>query len=370
VSGSASPKSSETYIGLMSGTSLDGVDAVLVRLNGSPRILATGFLPYPKHLKAKLLALHEPFRNELDAAALAGIELSRHYARAVEIVLRKSGVSARAVRAIGCHGQTIRHRPRSGYTLQLGSPAWLAERTGISVVADFRSRDIAAGGQGAPLVPAFHAACFRDSRRHRVILNLGGIANLTDLPVKGPVTGFDTGPGNVLLDAWAHEQFERDFDRGGALAARGKPIAALLKAMLADPYFRRSPPKSTGRERFNLKWLLAFGARRYRPENVQATLADVTARSISGAIGKFCPGAEEAYLCGGGVHNVDLTRRIARMLPGVNIASTEQLGIHPDWVEAAAFAWLAQRTLKCETGSLPAVTGAREPRVLGAIYPA
>ena len=369
MSGSASP-TSEIYIGLMSGTSLDGVDAVLVRLNGSPVLLATGFLPYPKRLKAKLLSLHEPFRDELDAAALVGLELSRHYTRAVDVVLKKSGVSAAAVCAIGCHGQTIRHRPRSGYTLQLGNPAWLAERTGISVVADFRSRDIAAGGQGAPLVPAFHAACFRDSRRHRVIVNLGGIANVTDLPVEGPVTGFDTGPGNVLLDAWAMEHFGRAFDRRGALASRGKAVAALLKAMLADPYFRLSPPKSTGRDRFNLKWLRAFRAGRHDPEDVQATLAELTARNISGAIAQFCPGAKEAYLCGGGAHNVDLVGRIARMLPGVRIASTEELGIHPDWVEAMAFAWLAQRALKRKTGSLPAVTGARGSRVLGAIYPA
>jgi anhydro-N-acetylmuramic acid kinase len=371
VSRFASTASQEIYIGLMSGTSLDGVDSVLVRLDSRrPIPLATAFLPYPKHLKAKLLALHEPFRDELDAAALVGIELSRHYTRAVEMVLKKSGVPAGAVRAIACHGQTIRHRPRSGYTLQLGNPAWLAERTGITVVADFRSRDIAAGGQGAPLVPAFHAACFRDSRRHRVIVNLGGIANVTDLPVRRSVTGFDAGPGNVLLDAWARERFGRDFDRRGELASRGKPVATLLKAMLADPYFRRPPPKSTGRDRFNLAWLRARRAGRHDPKDVQATLAELTARTLSGAIARFCPGAKEAYLCGGGVHNADLVSRIARMLPAVRIASTEELGIHPDWVEATAFAWLAQRALRRETGSLPAVTGARGARVLGAIYPA
>lgn len=370
MSGSASSGASEVYIGLMSGTSLDGVDAALVDLSGAPSLLGSEFLPYPKRLKAKLLRLHEPGNNELEGAALAGIELSELYAKAVDRVLQGSGVAARSVRAIGCHGQTVRHRPASGYTLQLGNAASLAERTGITVVADFRSRDVAAGGQGAPLVPAFHAACFRDPRRHRVVVNLGGIANITDLPASGPVSGFDTGPGNVLLDAWARERFRRDFDRAGALAARGVPVPTLLKAMRADPYFRRAPPKSTGRDRFNLKWLRAFGVGRYKPEDVQATLAELTARSVGDAIAKYCPGAEEVYLCGGGARNTDIVKRLARTLPGLRVGSTEALGIHPDWVEAMAFAWLAQRALKRETGNLAEVTGAKGLRVLGAIYPA
>ncbi len=358
------------YIGLMSGTSLDGVDAALVDLRGQPFLLGAGFVPYPKNLKAILLALHEASGDELHRAALAGIELSTLYAQAVRRLLEKHGVPAQTVSAIGCHGQTVRHRPRSGYSLQLGNPARLAEGTGITVVADFRTRDIAAGGQGAPLVPAFHAAVFRDSRRHRVIANLGGIANLTDLPRKGPVTGFDTGPGNVLLDAWTRERFGRDLDRGGALAARGRPVASLLKALLADPYFRRSPPKSTGRDHFSFDWLRRFRVGRHKVEDVQATLAELTARSVAKAIARFCPGAEEVYLCGGGVRNRDLVMRITRELAGVKIASTERLGIHPDWVEAIAFAWLAQRALKRETGNLPGVTGAKGPRVLGAIYAA
>jgi anhydro-N-acetylmuramic acid kinase len=204
----------------------------------------------------------------------------------------------------------------------------------------------------------FHAAVFRDSHHHRIIANLGGIANLTDLPCKGPVTGFDTGPGNVLLDAWTRERLGRDFDRGGALAARGQPVASLLKALLADPYFRRSPPKSTGRDHFNLDWLRRFGLGRNKAEDVQATLAELTARSVTKAIVKFCPGAEEVYLCGGGVRNSDLVARITRELAGMKIASTERLGIHPDWVEAMAFAWLAQRALRREPGNLPEVTGA------------
>jgi len=354
----------------MSGTSLDGVDSVLVELQGRPVLLGAGFLPFPKTLKAVLLALHETSGNELHRAALAGIELSKLYAKAVDRLLEKHGVNALAVSAIGCHGQTVRHRPGAGYSLQLGNPAWLAEHMGIAVVADFRSRDIAAGGQGAPLVPAFHAAVFRDSRRHRVIVNLGGIANLTDLPRKGPVTGFDTGPGNVLLDAWTRERFGLEFDRGGALAARGRPVASLLKRLLADPYFRRSPPKSTGRDRFGFDWLRRFGVARHRAEDVQATLAELTACSVAKAIARHCPGAEEIYLCGGGVRNHDLVMRITRALPGVEIASTERLGIHPDWVEAMAFAWLAQRSLKRQTGNVPEVTGAKGPRVLGAIYAA
>ena len=354
----------------MSGTSLDGVDAALLDLGKPGALLGAQFLPYSKTIKTALLALHEPSKGELDRAALIGVELSKLYARAVNRLLNKLGISAKTVRAIGCHGQTVRHRPDSGYTLQLGSPAWLAERTGVTVVADFRSRDIAAGGQGAPLVPAFHSVWFRNLRRHRVIVNLGGMANLTDLPRSGPVTGFDTGPGNVLLDAWTRLHFGRDFDRGGRIAARGKPVARLLKALLADPYFRRPPPKSTGRDRFNPRWLRRFAPGRLDPEDVQATLAEFTARSIGNAVERHCVGAEEVYLCGGGVRNADLVSRIRRAMPGIDIASTERLGIHPDWVEAAAFAWLAQRALKQKPGSIPGVTGAEAERVLGAIYPA
>jgi anhydro-N-acetylmuramic acid kinase len=370
VSGLRSPAPSELYIGLMSGTSLDGVDAALVDLRVQPSLLGAAFVPYTKGLRAMLLALQEPSRDELHYASLAGVRLSKLYASAVIRLLRKCGVSARAVRAIGCHGQTVRHAPKSGYTVQLGSPAWLAERTGIAVVADFRSRDIAAGGQGAPLVPAFHAAVFRDARIHRVIVNLGGIANLTNLPRLGPVTGFDTGPGNVLLDAWIAEKSGGNLDRGGTLASRGRPVEHLLREMLADPYFRRRPPKSTGRDHFNLDWLRRFDVGKYKAEDVQATLAELTARSVAKAVAKLCPGAREVYLCGGGVRNTDLVERIVTALPGVSVASTARLGIHPDWVEAMAFAWLAQRRLKGQPGNIPEVTGARKPRVLGATYPA
>jgi anhydro-N-acetylmuramic acid kinase len=370
VSGSRLHAPPELYIGLMSGTSLDGVDAALVDLRSRPLLLGAVFAPYPVDLKAALLDLHEPSADELDRASRVGIRLSKLYASAVGRLLRKCRVGPQSVRAIGCHGQTVRHVPASGYTLQLGSPAWLAGRTGIPVVADFRSSDIAAGGQGAPLVPAFHAALFRDPRVHRVIVNLGGIANLTDLPRRGPVTGFDTGPGNVLLDAWIGRRVGEDIDRGGALASRGRVIEPLLKAMLDDPYFRRLPPKSTGRDRFKLEWLHRFGVARRKAEDVQATLAELTARSIGNAVARFCSGAREVYLCGGGAHNRDLVRRIGRALPESELASTVRLGVHPDWVEAMAFAWLAQRRLRLEPGNLPEVTGASKAQVLGAIYAA
>ena len=371
MSGSRQRLHSEIYIGLMSGTSLDGIDAALVDFRGRPRLLGTLFAPYPRRLKAALLALQVPSRNELHRASLVGIRLSILYAGVVNRLLQRSGVGSYRVRAIGCHGQTVRHAPGFRYTMQLGSPAVLAERAGIPVVADFRSADIAVGGQGAPLVPAFHAAVFRNARVHRVIVNLGGIANLTDLPRRGPVTGFDTGPGNILLDAWVRYRLGRDFDRSGAIASRGQPLESLLDDLLADSYFRRPPPKSTGRDHFNLAWLRRFAVARRRTEDVQATLSELSARTIGRAIARFCPGAREVYLCGGGARNSDLVRRITRALPdGTAVASTAKLGIHPDWVEAIAFAWLAQRRLRNETGSLPEVTGAEKARVLGAIYAA
>jgi len=370
VTDSGRTESSEIYAGLMSGTSLDGVDAALVDLGRAPALIGATFLPFSKKLKAALTNLQEPRKGELDAAALAGINLSCVYAKAIGHLLEEHGLSAREVSAIGCHGQTVRHRPESGYTLQVCNPAWLAEHTGITVVADFRSRDIAAAGQGAPLVPAFHAAWFRNSRRHRVIVNLGGIANITSLPPKGAVTGFDTGPGNILLDAWAREKVGLDFDRGGRYAEKGRPIPSLLGAFLADPYFRRSPPKSTGRDYFNPRWLRRFRPGRYEGSDVQATLAELTARSLHDSISRFCPGTQEVYLCGGGVHNTDLVRRVSTSLAGMSVATTEQLGIHPDWVEATAFAWLARRALLHEPGNLPEATGAKGPRVLGAIYAA
>jgi len=361
----------ELFIGLMSGTSLDGVDAALVEFAvPGPTLIETAYLPFPAALKAELHALQAPGPNELDRAARAGNALSGLYAAAVLALLRQARIAPAAIRACGCHGQTVRHRPDAGYTLQIGNPALLAELTGISVVADFRSRDIAAGGQGAPLAPAFHAAVFRIGTRHRVIVNIGGIANLSDLPANGAVTGFDTGPGNVLLDLWIHRHLGETHDSAGAWAQGGTALPDMLQAMLAEPYFARRAPKSCGRDLFNAAWLEKFPLLQEAAQDVQATLAELTARSIAEAVEQYCPHADELYVCGGGAHNLDLLARMRRNLPRCRIDTTAALGTDPDWVEAIAFAWLAQQTLAGRPANLPAVTGAGGDRVLGAIYPA
>lgn len=357
----------------MSGTSLDGVDAVLAEIGstGQIRLLRTHYLPYPDRLRDQLLALHTPQPDEIHLAAIAANELARLYADACKELL--NGISPETIRAIGCHGQTLRHRPADGYTLQIGNPALLAELTGISVVADFRSRDIAAGGQGAPLVPAFHAQALRHPKTHRVIANIGGIANITDLPAKGTVRGWDTGPGNMLLDAWIKRHSGAHYDQDGAWAASGTVHAGLMAALMKHAYLQLSPPKSAGREQFNLDWLDAIldGLKEIiAPTDVQATLLEFTASSLADAIKRECTGVQELYLCGGGAHNGALIQRIRTHLPNLKVATTAELGIDPDWVEALAFAWLARQTLHHEPGNLPAVTGARGERILGAIYPA
>jgi anhydro-N-acetylmuramic acid kinase len=274
----------EIYIGLMSGTSLDGVDAVLADLAGAkPRLIADSHLPFDAPLQRELLALNARGDNEIERAALAGNELAKCYAAAVAGVLAKAKTPASAVRAAGCHGQTVRHRPELGFTTQIGNPALLAELTGVRVVADFRSRDVAAGGQGAPLVPAFHAAVFADSAEDRVALNLGGIANLSFLPRDGAVTGFDSGPGNCLLDLWAQRHLGKPHDADGAWAAAGKVIPALLERLLQEPYFAAAPPKSTGRDLFNGAWLQGMLRGGEEPQAVQATLLELTARSVADA---------------------------------------------------------------------------------------
>lgn len=361
----------DLFVGLMSGTSLDGVDAALVEFASTgPALIGAVCLPLPGGLKSELHALQETGPNELDRAAKAGNALSRLYAEAVLALLLQARVAPSAIRACGCHGQTIRHRPDAGYTAQIGNPALLAELTGIRVVADFRSRDIAAGGQGAPLAPAFHAAVFGADTSHRVILNIGGIANLSDLPAGGAVKGFDTGPGNVLLDLWIYRHLGEAHDSAGAWAQSGTVLAEVLAAMLAEPYFGRRPPKSCGRDLFNAAWLEKFPLQRAAAHDVQATLAELSARSIASAVDQYCARADELYVCGGGAHNLDLLERLRRSLPGCRIDTTAALGIHPDWVEAIAFAWLARQTLAGRTGNLAAVTGACGERVLGAIYPA
>jgi anhydro-N-acetylmuramic acid kinase len=274
------------------------------------------------------------------------------------------------VRAIGCHGQTVRHQPAAGFTIQIGNPALLAEITGLRVVADFRSRDVAAGGQGAPLVPAFHAAVFADVAEDRAVLNLGGIANLSFLPRSGAVTGFDSGPGNCLLDLWASRHLGKPCDEDGAWAAAGKPLAALLQRMLREPYFAATPPKSTGRELFNESWLQGMLAGGEDPRAVQATLLELTARGAADAVARHCAGARLVIVCGGGAKNGALMRRLAELVAPARLETSDRHGIDAQLVEATAFAWLAKCALEGKPGNLPSVTGARGARVLGAIYPA
>ena len=358
------------YIGIMSGTSLDGIDTVLAELTDSPRQLGCLHHPFDEKLRSALLALNTAGDNELERASLAANQLAQAYAASVRQLLRETPYETRDIRAIGCHGQTVRHRPDLGFTTQLVNSALLAELSGITVISDFRSRDIAAGGQGAPLVPAFHAAAFHHPDRHRVIVNIGGISNLTDLPIKGEITGFDCGPGNVLLDAWAFAHLGQPYDRNGTWADSGHAIPKLLGKMLVENYFSAPPPKSTGRDLFNPAWLQAFLSPTHAPADVQATLLELTARCIADAIGEHCSGAQEIYLCGGGARNCALVRRLQQLQPKIPVFMTDALGVSTDWVEALAFAWLAQQTLEGKPGNLPEVTGAKGTRILGAIYPA
>jgi anhydro-N-acetylmuramic acid kinase len=356
------------FLGLMSGTSADGIDVVAARIDG-PRVETLGHLhcPYDPSLRQAVLALMTRGPDEIERAGELSVALGHAYADAIEALIAGARLDRHSIAAVGVHGQTIRHRPERGFTVQLNHPALIAERTGLTVVADFRSRDVAAGGQGAPLVPAFHAAVFTGTEP-RAVVNVGGIANVTLLPsagAAGPVTGFDTGPGNCLLDLWCERHTGRAYDAGGAWAARGDVLAHLLEAFLADPYFTAPPPKSTGREYFNADWLerklrgLALNAP-LRPEDVQATLVALTARSILAATVD-----RPLYVCGGGVANAVLMAAL-----GPRARSTAVLGVDPQQVEALAFAWLAARCLNGQPGNLPAVTGAAGPRVLGAIYPA
>lgn len=361
------------YIGLMSGTSLDGVDGVLADFDGCAiRSLACAYLPFAAPLRADLMALQSAGHNEIEREALAANLLARDYAACVAALLAEAGLTAGAVRAIGVHGQTIRHQPQRGYTRQTNNPALLAELSGIDVIADFRSRDIAAGGQGAPLVPAFHQAQFGQPGQTRVVANIGGISNISVLHSDGSTTGFDTGPGNVLMDAWIGLQLGRAYDAGGAWAASGKAIPALLAHLLEEPYFALPAPKSTGRDLFDLDWLQArlapfAGA---APADVQFTLTRLTALTLAQAIGRDAPQATAVYVCGGGAHNDTLLRELATALGGaVSVASTAALGVPPNRVEALAFAWLARRFTRREAGNLAAVTGAAGPRILGALYP-
>ena len=364
------------FIGLMSGSSLDAIDVVLVDFDtGTPRLLGQLAWPLRPELKQELDALTRSGPDELARASHADVLLGRELAATVTALLKQTGTAADTIHAIGSHGHTLRHYAGSdtSTSLQIGDPNLIAELTGITTVADFRRRDMAAGGQGAPLVPAFHQAVFSHPERDRVILNLGGIANLTLLPcdVTAGVKGFDTGPANALMDAWISRQRGESHDAGGAWAAGGQVDEKLLAALLGDPYFHREGPKSTGRDYFNLEWLEnrwpALAS--LPPADVQATLLELTAVSIADALQTANLTDRELLVCGGGVHNTRLMQRLASLLPDMTIHTTAAAGIDPDWVEAMAFAWLARQTLANRPGNLPGVTGADHPVVLGGIYP-
>jgi anhydro-N-acetylmuramic acid kinase len=366
-------------IGLMSGTSLDGLEGVLAEFDAAGRLAAVrahAHRPYDEALRAELLALNSAGgTDELHRSALAANALADVGAALVAQLLQAAGMSASDVRAVGSHGQTVRHRPgefdaHGGYTVQLDNPALLAERCGIDVVADLRRRDLAAGGQGAPLVPAFHAAQFARAGQARALLNLGGFANLTLLAADGSVSGFDCGPANVLLDGWHARHRGGAYDDGGRWAAGGKVDAHLLAALRSEPYFRRPPPKSTGRDLFHLGWLDAHLSGQEAPQDVQATLLELTASTVADDLKAHAPATRSLLACGGGALNPQLMARLAAHLPGVQVGTTADEGLPVNQVEAIAFAWLALRHLQRLPGNLPAVTGARHPCVLGALYPA
>lgn len=372
----------------MSGTSLDGIDGVLVRISHTRasvqlQVEQHAFVPFDALFRQQLMALNTPSDNELHKASLAGNHLARLYAQVCTRLLAATDLPATQVVAIGAHGQTVRHRPLAfdadpdlghpavGYTLQLNNPALLAELTRIDVVADFRSRDLAAGGQGAPLVPAFHQEIFGVAGHTVAALNIGGISNLSLIPAHGEVTGWDCGPGNALMDFWCHQHTGQTFDQGGQWAGSGQVIPALLGALLAEPYLHQQPPKSTGRDLFNPTWLDLQLApyRQAAAADVQATLCELTAQACARDVRRSAPEANELIVCGGGALNLYLMQRLAASLPGVRVTSSADHGLPPLQVEAAAFAWLAYKAVHRETASLKSVTGAQGARVLGAIYP-
>ncbi len=372
-----------SYIGLMSGTSLDGVDGVLASFPDDEatqpsKILATAYIPFPEELRIELMSLQSASENEIHREAVTANRLVEHYAQCVSRLLTQSGLAAHDVAAIGSHGQTIRHRPECAYTWQVDNPALLAELTGIDVIADFRSRDIAAGGQGAPLVPAFHRVLFGTTQQTCVVVNIGGISNISilDPDENAPTVGFDTGPGNVLMDLWISRHRGQAYDANGAWAASGTLIPDLLTALRDERFFKLAPPKSTGRDLFHAAWLAdklaAFpGA---SPSDVQATLAEFTAATIADAIAAHANRAQAVHVCGGGAYNGHLMNRLQNALEERNVtahvAATDARGVPANHVEALAFAWLAHRFTNRQPGNLPSVTGAKGPRILGALYPA
>ena len=365
------------YIGLMSGTSVDGIDAALVEFGERCcQVVATHSHEYPDELRTALIAAtREPRQCTIDTIGDLDVWVGEAFRDAALNLMSAAKVKADDVAAIGSHGQTLRHQPRVDrpFSLQIGDPNVIAAGTGITTVADFRRRDIALGGEGAPLLPLFHEWLFSDEKKYRVVLNIGGIANITILPAGGgEVTGFDTGPGNTLLDAWVQSNRGDKFDDGGRWASSGEISSKLLELLLRDPYFHQAPPKSTGFEYFNLMWLRQAVSEVGDVEavDVQATLCALTARSIADAIQQYAPSTRDLLVCGGGIGNTELIRWLEQALPDIEAHSTAEFGLAPEWVEAAAFGWLAKRCLEGEPGNLPTVTGAARAAILGGIYPA
>ncbi len=362
------------FIGLMSGTSLDAIDAALVDFSETtPKLIEQIQYPLPADLRAKILALCEPGDNEIQRMGALDSTLGDLFAETTIQLLTKANIDAQEVVAIGSHGQTVRHCPEASppFTLQIGDPNVIAQRTRITTVADFRRRDVAAGGQGAPFAPAFHKAFF-SSDKNRIILNIGGIANLTFLPAdhSQPIIGFDTGPGNVLIDAWCQSQNRGTYDPGGEWAATGTIIESLLNQMLTEPYFQLPHPKSTGRERFNHQWLQNQPglSETGSPADICATLVELTAITIGESVKTGFAHCQELFICGGGARNQFLVNRIAAQLPAFKVGTTEELGVNPDWVEAMGFAWLAKQSLEGNQVKLASVTGASQNCILGGIY--
>lgn len=365
----------QLYIGLMSGTSADGIDAVLVDLQAKPELIATYSLAFPHQLREQIHAISIPGNNEIDRMGALDVILGKRFAQCCLALLDKSGISPSQVVAVGSHGQTIRHRPPGSsvgcFTLQIGDPSQIAELTGITTVADFRRRDMAAGGQGAPLVPAFHRALFHSPGHNKAVVNIGGMANITWLPAGGDVFGFDTGPGNALMDSWINEHSGEHYDKDGHWAASGLVVTELLLTLLADPFFSLPFPKSTGREHFNKQWLdhhLQQLASPPAKQDVQATLLELTARSIANSIESLSKAAQEVLVCGGGAFNTKLLGRLGELLPHCRVTTTASQGINPQWIEAMAFAWLAQQTIERKPGNLSAATGANREVILGGVY--
>ncbi|SNQ30174.1 anhydro-N-acetylmuramic acid kinase [Acinetobacter apis] len=367
------------YIGVMTGTSMDGIDIVAASFEPL-KLHATLTIPFDTDLKDELMSLTLPGDNEIDRMGKADVTLAKKIAKGINQLIKKNNLDRKTIKAIGSHGQTIRHRPQDGFTLQLGDPNLITEITKIPVVSDFRRRDLAAGGQGAPLVPAFHQAIFQHETRDRVILNLGGIANISILPAnQSQISGFDTGPGNILMDGWCRRYTGQPYDENGNWAANGTPIRALLDRLYSHDFFGKKPPKSTGREEFNLDWLdeqiidwrndAEYEEIDDLPENIQATLAKLTVRAIQKAIYRSGIQDGEVYVCGGGAYNSFILEQLRWRLRKHEwtVQTTDVIGISPTWVESTAFAWLAMRFVTQQTGNLPAVTGADATRILGTI---